>query len=511
MAGPLFVQNVLSYSTSAVAVGFVGHLQDPVLLSSAVLANSLYNVTGLSLMSGLSAGMETLCGQAYGAGTYKALGLVLQRALLILWLVCAPICVLWSYAEPLLLALGQQPAVARGAAMYLRLITPSLFSTALLQCLTRYLLAQRIVLPGMVVSVFTSVLCPLFNGLLVFRFKLGLAGAALAFMLTQVSSALLLMAYTIWRDASMAAKDDPHATWQKPSLAMFSGWGRYLSYGVPAAVMICMEWWAYEVVIFMSGTTHNAEVAVGVMGVAFQCSAMAYMAGLAYGSSCNTRVSNELGAGNAAAAKLSCFTSVALVVIIQGCLALACWLAGRQIIQLLTNSDAVIQLTMGLLPVLLPTFVSDAINCVCMSVLRAAGRQGLGAALNIVAYWGVGVPLSALFGLHLGMGVNGFWLGLLLTASSQAVVQLLVLTRFDWEEEVRRAAELVAKEKQAVAELQQQAGRQQESTMQGVAEANAFYAHVDKASSERASAAHPRKQCINSLWACGAERMQLAE
>jgi hypothetical protein len=38
------------------------------------------------------------------------------------------------------------------------------------------------------------------------RFKLALAGAAQAFMLTQVSSALLLMAYTIWRDASMAAK-----------------------------------------------------------------------------------------------------------------------------------------------------------------------------------------------------------------------------------------------------------------------------------------------------------------
>jgi len=42
--------------------------------------------------------------------------------------------------------------------------------------------------------------------LLVDRFKLGLAGAALAFMLTQVSSALLLMAYTIWRDAFMAAR-----------------------------------------------------------------------------------------------------------------------------------------------------------------------------------------------------------------------------------------------------------------------------------------------------------------
>jgi hypothetical protein len=50
------------------------------------------------------------------------------------------------------------------------------------------------------------------------------------------------------------------------------------------------------------------------------------------------------------------------------------------------------------------------------------------------------------------MGVNGFWLGLLLTSSSQAVVQLLVLARFDWQEEVQRAAELVAKEKEALVE-----------------------------------------------------------
>lgn len=41
-----------------------GHLDDPVLLSAAVLAGSFYNVTGYSIVIGLSAGMETLCGQA---------------------------------------------------------------------------------------------------------------------------------------------------------------------------------------------------------------------------------------------------------------------------------------------------------------------------------------------------------------------------------------------------------------------------------------------------------------
>lgn len=63
LSGPLIIQNFLAYSTTVVAVAFVGHLNQPELLSSAVLANSLYNVTGYSLLQGLASGMESLCGQ----------------------------------------------------------------------------------------------------------------------------------------------------------------------------------------------------------------------------------------------------------------------------------------------------------------------------------------------------------------------------------------------------------------------------------------------------------------
>lgn len=52
------------------------------------------------------------------------------------------------------------------------------------------------------------------------------------------------------------------------------GWGGYLKYALPATVMICCEWWAYEVVIFMAGWLPGmADVAVGVMGLCFQISA----------------------------------------------------------------------------------------------------------------------------------------------------------------------------------------------------------------------------------------------
>jgi hypothetical protein len=32
-----------------------------------------------------------------------------------------------------------------------------------------------------------------------------------------------------------------------------AGWGTYLSFGLPATIQLCTEWWMYEVVIFMAG------------------------------------------------------------------------------------------------------------------------------------------------------------------------------------------------------------------------------------------------------------------
>jgi len=44
---------------------------------------------------GLSSALDTLCGQAYGARSYKLLGVYLQRAQLICWTLCIPIAALW--------------------------------------------------------------------------------------------------------------------------------------------------------------------------------------------------------------------------------------------------------------------------------------------------------------------------------------------------------------------------------------------------------------------------------
>lgn len=63
LAGPLVLQLVTGYSLLLVATVFLGHLSDDAALAAAVLANSLFNVSGWSIVNGLAAAMDTLCGQ----------------------------------------------------------------------------------------------------------------------------------------------------------------------------------------------------------------------------------------------------------------------------------------------------------------------------------------------------------------------------------------------------------------------------------------------------------------
>jgi hypothetical protein len=106
-------------------------------LSAAILATSLFNVTGLSVLTGFSAAMETLAGQAYGARAYRSVGVVLQRALLIVTLLTAALAALWTRSERLLLLAGQDAAIAGMAARYILRMLPALYCVGLSEAFKR--------------------------------------------------------------------------------------------------------------------------------------------------------------------------------------------------------------------------------------------------------------------------------------------------------------------------------------------------------------------------------------
>lgn len=71
---------------------------------------------GYNITRGLASASDTISGQAFGAQDYDALSCTLQRSIAISAAALVPITILWLNCSPLLVAMGQSPEVAVGAA-----------------------------------------------------------------------------------------------------------------------------------------------------------------------------------------------------------------------------------------------------------------------------------------------------------------------------------------------------------------------------------------------------------
>jgi MATE family multidrug resistance protein len=60
-------------------------------------------------------------------------------------------------------------------------------------------------------------------------------------------------------------------------------------------------------------------------------------------------------------------------------------------------------------------------------VLRGSGRQYIGAVVNFIAYYVIGIPIGAVLGLKTNLGVIGLWSGMAIGNALQVSKQLQLL------------------------------------------------------------------------------------
>lgn len=180
---------------------------------------------------GMASGLETICGQAYGAQQYQKIGLQTYTAIFSLILVCIPLSVLWLNMENILVFMGQDPLISHESGKFTLWLLPALFAFAILQPLVRYYQIQSMILPMLATSFVTLTIHIPLCWALVFKTRLNNVGGALAVSISMWSNVIMLGLYM--RYSSACAK-----TRAPISLDLFKGMWEFFRFAIPSAVMV---------------------------------------------------------------------------------------------------------------------------------------------------------------------------------------------------------------------------------------------------------------------------------
>ncbi|KAJ9562132.1 hypothetical protein OSB04_007292 [Centaurea solstitialis] len=433
IALPMVVVTVSQNLLRVASMSMVGHLGE-VELAGTAIANSLTNVTGFSLLFGMAGALETLCGQAYGAGQYKKVGTYTYAAIISLLFVCLPISIMWIYMDKLLLILGQDPLISAEARKYSVWLIPALFPYAILQLLMRYLQSQSIVLPMLWSSVVVLVVHVPICWSLVFWFGFEGAGAALAIGASYTLNAILLGVY-VYRSKSC---ENTRVTY---SGDVFPSMKEFFRFAIPSAIMVCLEWWSYEIVVLLSGLLPNPKLETSVLSICLTVGALHYYIPYSLGAAACTRVANVLGAGNPKAAKTA-ILAVSMLGAVEVTIASTILFCSRSVLgYAFGNEKELVEYVSNITVLLCFSIFADTIAAIISGVARGSGWQHIGAYINLGSYYIVGIPVALVLGFVVHLNGEGMWGGLMSGAVVQCVLLTLVTCLTNWEKQATKARE----------------------------------------------------------------------
>ena len=179
---------------------------------------------------GMGSAVETLCGQAFGAGRVDMLGIYLQRSWVILLSTSLLLCFLYIFAEQLLKFLGESDEIAKAAGDFAPLMLPQLFAYALNYPISKFLQSQRKIMVMCCISAVALILHTVFSWVLMLKLGWGLVGAAVVLNVSWWFIVLAQLFYILSGSCGSA--------WSGLSSKAFQNLWEFLKLSIASAVML---------------------------------------------------------------------------------------------------------------------------------------------------------------------------------------------------------------------------------------------------------------------------------
>lgn len=209
---------------------------------------------------GMGSAVETLCGQAFGAKKYDMLGIYLQKSSVLLTLAGLILTLIYIFSKPILIFIGQSPAIASAAALFVYGLIPQIFAYAINFPIQKFLQAQSIVAPSAYISAGTLVIHLILSWVAVYKIGLGLLGASLVLSL---SWWIIVIGQFVYIVKSEKCKE----TWKGFSYQAFTGLPEFFKLSAASAVMLCLETWYFQILVLLAGLLPDPEIALDSLSI----------------------------------------------------------------------------------------------------------------------------------------------------------------------------------------------------------------------------------------------------
>lgn len=412
----------------------------------------------LSVIQGFCTALDTLCSQAASCRP-KETSLHALRTALLLAILLLPMTVLLWNAESLLLLLHQDPAVAKLAGLYLKVLSGGLPGYAGFECVRRWLQAQGTlssfpttvrVLTGRAGKMFAPTLAlfvaaPLnvvLNYLLVWgpdSVRIGFAGAPLASAISMNTMCAVSIVYSYFFVGREA--------WGGLSWDITKDLGVNIRLGLAGWALVGSEWLSWELVAMASSFLGPTTLAA--QSILLTSASVFYQVPYSLSVAAAVRVGNLLGSQQPDLTRTTSRVTLGIAVAVaagNSLLLVFC----RNVFVLLPSSlpvlirrirwgklfssdEEVIAIVANIIPLVAFFQLTDGISGATGGLLRGAGKAPLGAAINLVAYYAFGLPvgLFATFG-PAQWGLYGLWFGLSIALLITSVSTTYVIWTLDW-------------------------------------------------------------------------------
>lgn len=336
--------------------------------------------------------------------------------------------ILW-HGEEILLAFGQEPALAAQGGLFLQIVMWSLPAYYIHLALRFYISAMErafVVFAVLFAAVFVNGVA---SWALIFGHlglpAMGFSGAPLGSLISTVflcvGLAVAVMTSRHFRRYHLFGRWW-RADWQR----FFAIW----KLGLPIAIMILLEMTVFNAAVFVMGMIDRTSLAAHA--IAIQIAAFAFMVPMGIGQAATVRVGLGVGAGDRGLVTRAGWLAFIIGVGFMCTTALTLLIFPQQLVGIFLDladpaNAAIVATAVSFLAVAALFQIVDGAQVVGAGVLRGLHDTRWPMIYAAFGYWVVGIGVGITLAFPLGMRGVGMWLGL---ASGLAVVAILVMWRW---------------------------------------------------------------------------------